>query len=141
MENYFLGWQWKCHAIHSGGLMSNVLIVDDDSGVRTLISAIIRHKDGFNVSEASSVAEAEVSCTANKYDLVFLDHHLHDGIGWDIAKMISLDTQKYGNPRIIAMSGSVITNNNDDSRKYYSQFISKPFNISELNSIIEGVQA
>ncbi|MFZ2655583.1 MAG: response regulator [Victivallales bacterium] len=121
--------------------MSNVLIVDDDSGVRTLISTIIRHKGGFNVTEAASVAEAEAFCTANKYDLVFLDHHLHDGIGWDIAKMISLDPQKYGNPRIIAMSGSVIINNNDDSRKYYSQFMSKPFDLSELNSIIDGAQA
>ena len=111
--------------------MRNVLIVDDDPGVRALLSAIIRRNGGFQISVAESVTEASTLCTENQFDLIFLDHNLTDGIGWQIAEMISLDPAKYGKPRIITMSGSIPKEKADESRKLYSLFMTKPFTVSE----------
>ncbi|OGV52936.1 MAG: hypothetical protein A2X45_09540 [Lentisphaerae bacterium GWF2_50_93] len=116
--------------------MRKILIVDDDSGVRGLLSAIIRRKGGFNVLEAASLAEASPLCAENQFDLVFLDHLLNDGIGWEIARMISIDPQKYGNPVIIAMSGSVSQETAVGSGINYSKFMPKPFVVSEIEDII-----
>ncbi len=117
--------------------MRKVLVVDDDPGVRTLLSAIIRRKGGFHVTETASLAEALSLCAENKFDLIFLDHHLQDGIGWEIAEMISLEPQKYGNPMIITMSGSVPQGIAAKLGIHYSQFMPKPFDIAKINHILD----
>ena len=117
--------------------MKKILIVDDSPAIRLLFSNIIIRKAGFLVATASSVRDAASFCAANRYDLIFLDHRLRDGVGWEIAEMICLDPQKHGSPRIIAMSGSVIPDKDDEGRKYYSQFIPKPFMLVQIDEILE----
>ncbi|HCE46743.1 MAG TPA: hypothetical protein DET40_24615 [Lentisphaeria bacterium] len=117
--------------------MRKVLVVDDDSGVRSVLSAIIMRKGGFHVAEASSLAEATAMCLDNRYDLVFLDHMLRDGIGWEIAELISLNPQKFGNPMIIAMSGSVPQEKAMKSGLHYSEFMPKPFAVAQIEGILE----
>ena len=87
--------------------------------------------------EASSLAEASSHCAENRFDLVFLDHKLSDGIGWEIAEMISLNPQKYGNPKIVVMSGSVPQEKAVKSGIHYSQFMPKPFSLAQIDGIIE----
>ncbi|OGV36972.1 MAG: hypothetical protein A2X48_00370 [Lentisphaerae bacterium GWF2_49_21] len=117
--------------------MKKILIVDDSPAIRLLLTNIIIRKTGFHVTEASSVEIAASLCAANRYDLIFLDHRLGDGVGWEIAEMISLDPGKYGRPRIIAMSGSVFPGKDDEAKKYYSQFIPKPFEFGQIDDILE----
>ena len=117
--------------------MRKVLVVDDDPGVRTLLSAIIIRKGGFHVTETSSLAEASSLCAENQFDLIFLDHHLQDGIGWEIAEMISREPQKYGNPMIITMSGSVPQGKAAKLGSHNSQFMPKPFDVAKINHILE----
>ncbi|HBC86487.1 MAG TPA: hypothetical protein DCZ94_05990 [Lentisphaeria bacterium] len=117
--------------------MRKVLVADDDPGVRTLISAIIRRKGEFLITETSSLAEASYLCTENKFDLIFLDHNLNDGIGWEVAEMISLDPRKYGNPMIVAMSGSVPQERATKCGVHYSQFMPKPFDVAQIKGILE----
>ncbi|HBC86488.1 MAG TPA: hypothetical protein DCZ94_05995 [Lentisphaeria bacterium] len=119
--------------------MKKILIVDDAPGIRVLLTNIISRKEGFHVTEASSVKDAASLCAANRYDLIFLDHRLRDGVGWEIAEMIFLDPQKYGTSMIIAMSGSVIPGKDDKCSKYYSQFIPKPFEIAQVDEILENL--
>jgi len=119
--------------------MKKILIVDDSFAIRMLLTTIINRKGGFDIAEASTVREARSLCAANRYDLIFLDHMLSDGIGWEIAKMISLDPEKYGNPRIIAMSGSISQEKAEKSGIHYSQFMPKPFDVSEIDGIIDKI--
>ncbi|HCE46696.1 MAG TPA: hypothetical protein DET40_24375 [Lentisphaeria bacterium] len=81
------------------------------------------------MTETPSLAEAASLCAENRFDLIFLDHNLGDGIGWEIAEMIFLDPQKYGNPRIVAMSGSVPKEKAEKSGIHYSQFLPKTLRI------------
>jgi len=118
--------------------MKKILIVDDEPVIRLMLTTIIRRKGGFEMDEASSVKDAVSLCSANRYDLIFLDHDLRGGgVGWDIAEMISLDPRKYGNPRIIAMSGSILPGEEKKGRRCYSQFMPKPFEVSKINAILD----
>jgi DNA-binding NtrC family response regulator len=117
--------------------MKKILIVDDDMSTRLLLIDIIMIKDGFEISEASSVREAISLSTRIKYDLIFLDHSLKDGIGWELAEMICRNLQKYGRPKIVTMSGSVLPAKDDEKQKYYSQFIPKPFEIDQVFKVLE----
>ncbi len=116
--------------------MHKVLIVDDDSGVRGLLCAMINRTGDFDITETDTLAEATVLCSENRYDLIFLDHHLSDGIGWDLAELISLDPEKYGYPLIVAMSGSVFPGQ-EKERRFYSEFLHKPVELAQISEILE----
>jgi DNA-binding response OmpR family regulator len=51
------------------------LVVDDDSGLRTL-SRIVLELEGFDVREAATLAEAETALAERRPDVVLLDVHL-----------------------------------------------------------------
>jgi DNA-binding response OmpR family regulator len=53
----------------------NVLVVDDDAGLRTL-SRVVLELEGFQVREAASLAEAEAVIAEEWPDVVLLDVHL-----------------------------------------------------------------
>lgn len=53
----------------------SVLVVDDDSGLRTL-SRVVLELEGFHVREASSLAGAEAAVAEERPDVVLLDVHL-----------------------------------------------------------------
>jgi two-component system OmpR family response regulator len=54
---------------------ASVLVVDDDSGLRTL-SRVLLEMEGFRVREAASIAEAEAAVADERPDVVLLDVHL-----------------------------------------------------------------
>jgi DNA-binding response OmpR family regulator len=53
----------------------NVLVVDDDPGLRTL-SRVVLELEGFHVRDAASLAEAEAALAEQRPDVVLLDVHL-----------------------------------------------------------------
>jgi len=53
----------------------HALVVDDDSGLRTL-SRIVLELEGFSVREAASLGEAEAALAEQRPDVVLLDVHL-----------------------------------------------------------------
>lgn len=65
--------------------MDPILIVDDDSGFRQLLEAILRG-EGYPVETAAKVAEARKACGAGRYSLVISDLKMPDGDGLDVQK-------------------------------------------------------
>ncbi|MFZ2657061.1 MAG: response regulator [Victivallales bacterium] len=121
-----------------GDFMLKALIADDDTEIRNSISAIIK-SSSFQISEASTVRDVLRLCTINKFDLIFLDHHLMDGDGWAIARTIFLEPEEYGNPVIVAMTGSVSPYELDRQRGNFSMFILKPFSSSDIDAVLRQV--
>ena len=64
---------------------STILIVDDDSGFRQLLEAILRG-EGYAVATAAKVGEARKACGAGRYSLVISDLKMPDGDGLDVQK-------------------------------------------------------
>ncbi|HCE46737.1 MAG TPA: hypothetical protein DET40_24585 [Lentisphaeria bacterium] len=119
--------------------MLKALIADDDTEIRNSISAVIRNNDSFQTSEASTVRDALRLCAINKFDLIFLDHHLMDGDGWAISRTISLEPEKYGKPVIVAMTGSVSPYELEKQRGNFTMFIQKPFSTSDIDAVLRKV--
>jgi DNA-binding NtrC family response regulator len=62
---------------------SSVLVVDDEPGMRTALSAnFMRH--GWRVETASGVRDAERACELTSFDLVVTDIHMKDGDGFEV---------------------------------------------------------
>jgi DNA-binding response OmpR family regulator len=55
--------------------ITSVLVVDDDTGLRTL-SRVVLELEGFSVREAASIAEADAAVAEERPDVVLLDVHL-----------------------------------------------------------------
>jgi len=70
--------------------MFKVIIVDDESGARKVISAIIRNftKNFEIIAEADSVESGIKTINDNEPDIVMLDINLQDGTGFDILKKL-----------------------------------------------------
>lgn len=114
--------------------MRKVLIVDDSREIRTLIAAVVMSKSGFSVAEAASCAGAESMIEAGRYDLIFLDHHLGDGIGWTLADKIAQHPGEHRHPVIVAMSGSVAIGSGRNGN--ISKYMPKPFDVQMIDQIL-----
>src|SRR5437016_4570720 len=66
---------------------SALLIVDDDMGIRQLMSTFLGGK-GFKVLLASNSKEAEKICRSHRPDLAVLDYSLPDGNALDLIQRL-----------------------------------------------------
>jgi DNA-binding NtrC family response regulator len=64
----------------------DVLIVDDELGVRDVLAGILRD-NGYEVDQAGTVAEAKQLLAMHRYGVVFVDWRLPDGDGAAIANL------------------------------------------------------
>jgi CheY-like chemotaxis protein len=63
--------------------MGNVLVVDDEIDICTLLAQQLR-KLGFQTSYCQSIREASDRISQSSYDLIFVDLNLTDGSGYDL---------------------------------------------------------
>ena len=70
--------------------MHKIVIIDDESGARKTISAIIKNytKEFDIVAEADDVDSGVLAIIKNKPDIVMLDINLSSGTGFDILKQL-----------------------------------------------------
>jgi CheY-like chemotaxis protein len=109
--------------------LKKILILDDESAIRFVLHKLIERAGPCEIYEAATLKEASSLCEEHKFDLVFLDHHIPDGIGWEIADKIRENPEKYGTPKIVGMSGSIVYNSESN---FFDTYIEKPFSIKEL---------
>lgn len=117
--------------------MLKALIADDDTEIRMhIVYALALFNKGVQTYEAATARDALRLCAINNFDLIFLDHHLMDGDGWEIARTISLNTEKYGKPEIIAMTGSISPYELAKQQGRFSRLILKPLSVSDIDAIL-----
>lgn len=112
-------------------MLKNLLILDDDTGVRTLFQQIFKGK-GFTVYDTANSEEALELCKKERMHIIFLDYNLKKGIGWDIIKTIQENPALYGKPKIIAMSGTIGSDSVKEKQYNYDLFLEKPFDLPTL---------
>lgn len=116
----------------------NILNVDDMSGIRCLLSAIVKEA-GHNSYAASTGLEALEVLEAVEIDLVFLDIKLPDING--ITVMERSKGLNYS-PVFVAMTGFSEQQMIDKIlRSGANRCITKPFNINDINTIICEIAA
>ncbi|HCE46113.1 MAG TPA: hypothetical protein DET40_21425 [Lentisphaeria bacterium] len=118
--------------------MKKILILDDEKSLRFILRNIIERTGKYEIFESESLQEAVTLCKENKFDAIFLDHNVSDGVGWQIAEEIRRNPEPYGSPKIVGMSGSVPYNTD---RKLFDFFMEKPFSACEIMPKISGILA
>ena len=111
-----------------------LLVVEDSSMIRDLFMDIFS-EDHFAILTASTGAKAlELACSELP-QLIFLDLHLPDIDGWQVAKSLR------GNPAtaaipLIAMTGQFLKA--EEYTPCFDDFLQKPFQLKQLRSIVDS---
>lgn len=114
----------------------DVLVIEDDASVRTLVKAVLEHNDN-KVSQAENAATGREMATSEDYDIIILDLGLPDGNGYEIAKHIR--DQDITTP-ILVLSAEHETDVKIKCLKVGADdYLTKPFNTEELMARIEAI--
>lgn len=112
-----------------------ILIVDDESSLRTSLFRVLTRKS-YQVVTANSKAEAQQFCTGNNnIDLALVDLRLPDGSGIELLSSLK---NTFPQIQVIMLTGyGTIADAVESTRLGAYHFLTKPFNPDELLSLIE----
>ncbi len=115
--------------------MANILVVDDELGIRDLLSEILSD-EGHGVDLAENAGQARVARESNSYDLVLLDIWMPDTDGvsllkeWAAAGLLTMP--------VIMMSGhATIDTAVEATRIGAYSFLEKPITLQKLLKAVE----
>ncbi|PLW67916.1 sigma-54-dependent transcriptional regulator [Pseudohalioglobus lutimaris] len=114
--------------------MQKVLVVEDESVIRTALRRLLE-RNGYEVSEAGSVQQAEADFNLGDYDLVISDLRLPGAPGTDLIR-------KAGDvPVLIMTSYASLRSAVDSMRMGAVDYIAKPFDHGDMVSAVERIIA
>lgn len=114
---------------------SKVLILDDDSSLRAALFRVLSKK-GLNAITSANIEEAKLLIQGDQpLDLAIVDMNLPDGNGLEFMEILK---GLYPQIEVIILTGhGSIENAVKATQKGAFHFITKPFNLDELISLIE----
>jgi len=114
----------------------NVLVIEDDPSVRTLVKSVLE-KNEYSVDIAETAESGEEQAVGNHYDIIILDLGLPDGDGFDLCK--SMRDQEITTPVLILSAEKETDVKIKCLRVGADDYITKPFDTEELLARIEAV--
>jgi signal transduction histidine kinase len=116
----------------------SILLVDDSLDTVQVLSWLLASR-GLRVRETASVPEALDAARAEPPDVIITDIGMPELDGYDLLRLIRADERLRHLP-VIAATGYVGSNEQEQMTKAgFSATLSKPFDISELLSVLESV--
>tara|TARA_R110000868_G_scaffold304437_21_gene565388 strand:+ start:19331 stop:20002 length:672 start_codon:yes stop_codon:yes gene_type:complete len=115
----------------------NILVVEDDPSVRTLVKAVLEH-NGNTVHTEDTAVSGESSATTKDFDMIILDLGLPDGDGYEVCKSIR---DKNITTPVLILSGEQETDVKVKCLKVGADdYLTKPFNTEELIARMEAIK-
>lgn len=111
----------------------NVLLIDDETEICFLLKNMLR-REGIACDVAHSMAQGREQLVAGRYEVVFLDIHLPDGLGYQLIPEIR---QSQPDTQVIAIS-AVDNERKNAKDRGADLFIAKPF---DKGSILDGLRS
>ena len=119
------------------GRGGRVLVVEDEASVRKAIRRVLATQ--FEVDQAESVEEAVRYTAMARYDLLFVDLHLHGGSGLDVHRVLARHPGTM--PRMVIVSGWF----SDDEMAYIERhklpYAFKPLPVASLRELVTELVA
>jgi signal transduction histidine kinase/DNA-binding response OmpR family regulator len=119
------------------GQASNILIVDDDDSIRSLLHQELGDA-GYTIEEASNGKEALEKVRANRPDLIILDIMMPEMNGFDVAAVLKNDPNTMDIPIIVL---SVVQDKARGFRIGVDRYLTKPIDtnllFNEIGSLLE----
>lgn len=115
----------------------NILVVEDDPSVRTLVKAVLEH-NGNTVEAKDTATSGEQAAVEGDFDMIILDLGLPDGDGYEVCKNIR---DKNIKTPVLILSGEQETDVKVKCLKVGADdYLTKPFNTEELIARMEAIQ-
>lgn len=115
----------------------NILVIEDDPSVRTLVKAVLEH-NGNSVETSDSAAEGQSKAVSEDYEMIILDLGLPDGDGYEVCK--SIRDQNVTTP-VLILSGEQETDVKVKCLKVGADdYLTKPFNTEELIARMDAIK-
>ncbi len=114
--------------------MLKALIVDDDSGIRWVLSKVLTEQ-GFEVIEAPDLATAKDAVAMATFTIVFLDVFLPDGNG-----MTALESGLFEAPVVMLTAETTFDHAVEAYRAGAMEYLPKPFDLDEVRKLAEKVK-
>ncbi|MEL6385002.1 MAG: response regulator [Cyanobacteria bacterium J06626_18] len=111
--------------------MSTILIVDDSSALREMVSGLLI-KAGMTILEAKDGAEAQKKIAANTPDLVVLDIVMPNMNGYELCRWIKSNPNTQDVPVVICSSKSEEFDRYWGMKQGADAYIAKPFRPDEM---------
>lgn len=115
--------------------MYNVLIVDDDQGIREALIELMQ-PEGYRVSEAATAKEALEKVRTQKFDLILLDIQLPDIEGTKL--LAHFQNIMPDSIKIMITGNSTVENTVEALNNGANSYFRKPFNPQDLLETVEN---
>src|SRR5215471_7233301 len=121
-------------------MKANILVVDDENDVRFVISEVLK-ENGYNVTQAESVAAVQKALTGEQPDVVVLDVKLGGGrederAGLDLLPQIK---KRWPDTEVIILTGQgTVEMAMEAGRRGAYTFLSKPFQNGKLLADVQN---
>jgi two-component system LytT family response regulator len=115
-----------------------VILIDDESGIRTLLRKIVEHNEGFEViGECNNSDDGIKLFKKSKAEVVFLDIEMNGSSGLDCAKIITdLD------PKTKIIFATAHSEYMSDAFELYAyDYLVKPFNVERVNQTLDRIKS
>jgi CheY-like chemotaxis protein len=115
------------------GLISRVLLVDEDADCRALLDETLGH---FEVVQAANGREAVTILGKEQIDIVVTDIYMADFGGYELLKWVR---QRFPNVGVIGLSWYIDADGVEEGE--FDGFVEKPIDLLEFQRVIEEVAA
>jgi len=118
--------------------LPHALIVEDEPSFLAALTEIVR-REGFDVTEAATLAEARTRLAESRPDVLLLDLHLPDGPGLDLIAP-SESENLVANTEVILITGlATVETAVEALRRGVADYLSKPIEVPRLRAILSNV--
>lgn len=114
-------------------LLTNILIVDDDTGVRDMLSSVL-NDEGYSVEAVENGKKAIKACEKSPFDVALIDIELPDTKGTELLNRLKKMQPKM--IRIIITGHPSIENAMKAVNERADGYVLKPFEVTELLEMI-----
>jgi len=116
--------------------LDRVLVVDDDPGIRNLLSSALRFA-GYEVAVAADIPQALDHVQAFKPDAIVLDVMLPGGSGFDVLNL--LRSRSIGTPVLFLTARESVEDRVRGLQLGGDDYVIKPFSVVEIGARIEAL--
>ncbi len=118
-----------------GGALFKLLVIEDSSMIRDLFVDIFSEEAAATVFAASSGARGLELAQSEKPQLIFIDLHLPDTDGWQVAQTLRSDPRTASIP-LVVMTGQLLQP--EEYSTHFNDCLQKPFQLRQLRSLVDA---
>jgi DNA-binding NtrC family response regulator len=115
-----------------------ILVVDDEPGVRLALARVVG-KMGYAVRTAADGVEAQDLLAAHPFDLVITDLRMPRADGHEVLRAAT--SRQPPLPVVVVTGYGTVSSAVEAMRAGAANFLSKPFNIEEVEGVVRGILA